>query len=125
MVHLIKQSAPRFKWSVTATVYHAVESQTDSTPLVTADGSKINPGNPQRWIAVSRDLEKYFQMGDTVIVTGAGHLDGEWVIHDRMNKRWSNKIDLLVKSGLGKWENVLIQKKFKNKFDNEKSARYL
>jgi len=44
---------------VTATVYHAVEGQTDSTPLITASGKKINANNPasHRWIAVSRDLE--------------------------------------------------------------------
>ena len=31
---------------VTATVYHAVEGQTDNTPLITASGKKINPNNP-------------------------------------------------------------------------------
>ncbi|MHA2377272.1 MAG: hypothetical protein ACXAB9_14010, partial [Candidatus Thorarchaeota archaeon] len=31
---------------VTATIYHAVEGQTDSTPFVTASGKHINPNNP-------------------------------------------------------------------------------
>ncbi len=43
---------------VTGTVYHATPDQTDDTPLITADGSKIdvNRINEIRWIAVSRDL---------------------------------------------------------------------
>ena len=43
---------------VTATIYHAVPEQTDSTPFITASNMNINPDNPQghRWIAVSRDF---------------------------------------------------------------------
>jgi len=44
--------------NVVGTVYHAVPEQTDSTPLITADGSRIDTTrvNELRWIAVSRDL---------------------------------------------------------------------
>ena len=44
---------------VTATIYHAVPEQTDSTPHITASGAHINMEKPpsHRWIAVSRDLE--------------------------------------------------------------------
>ena len=37
---------------VTATIYHAVEGQPASTPLITASGKHINPDNPagHRWI---------------------------------------------------------------------------
>ena len=98
---------------VTATVYHAVEGQTDSTPLITASGKKINANNPasHKWIAVSRDLEPLgFVLGAKVIVSGAGNMDGVWIVQDRMNKRWTHRIDFLVNEDtMGKWKNVSIQ----------------
>ena len=99
---------------VTATIYHAVPEQTDSTPHITASGKHINMENPQshRWIAVSRDLEaKGFTFGVKVNITGAGDLDGVWTVQDRMNSRWVSRIDFLVNKKLkgGKWENVRIE----------------
>ena len=99
---------------VTATIYHAVPEQTDSTPDITASGKQINLENPQshRWLAVSQDLEEYgFVFGVKVKVTGAGHLDGIWTIEDRMNSRWIKRIDFLVNEDVkgGKWENVKIE----------------
>lgn len=43
---------------VKGTVYHAVESQCDNTPLLTADMSLIDTAhvNELRWVALSRDL---------------------------------------------------------------------
>ena len=99
---------------VTATIYHAVEEQTDSTPDITASGYKINMKDPlsDRIIAVSRDLEKVygFKMGDMVRIEGTVFLDGIWYIRDRMNKRWEKRIDLLVPQMIkgGKWENVKL-----------------
>ena len=50
-----------------------------------------------RWIAVSRDLLDKYSMGDTVIIESSNpRVNGEWVIHDKMNKRFTNRIDLLV-----------------------------
>jgi 3D (Asp-Asp-Asp) domain-containing protein len=99
---------------VTATIYHAVEGQTDSTPLITASGKHIDPNNPEkhRWIAVSRDLEPLgFTFGTEVIVEGALGMEGIWIVQDRMNKRWKHRIDFLVnkEKKLGKWENVKIK----------------
>ena len=99
---------------VTATIYHATPEQTDSTPHITASNKIIDLGNPQkhRWIAVSRDLEaKGLTFGVKVYVTGAGDLDGIWTVQDRMNKRWTNRIDFLVNEDLkgGKWENVRVE----------------
>ena len=100
---------------VTATVYHAVEKQTDSTPFITASGKHINPKNPasHRWIAVSRDLEPLgYTFGTKVIVSGAGDMDGEWIVQDRMNRRWKNRIDFLVNEDtIGKWNNIKIKLK--------------
>ena len=100
--------------TVTATIYHATTSQTDSTPDRTATNFKININNPEshRIIAVSRDLEALgFTMNKTVVVSNAGDMDGLWVIRDRMNKRWTKRIDFLVDTSLkgGKWNNVTIK----------------
>ena len=99
---------------VTATIYHATPEQTDSTPDTTASNKKIDMSNPlkHRWIAVSRDLEaKGLTFGVKVCVTGAGDLDGIWTVQDRMNRRWSHRIDFLVNKDLkgGKWENVRVE----------------
>ena len=99
---------------VTATIYHATPEQTDSTPHITASNKIIDLGNPlkHRWIAVSRDLEaKGLTFGVKVCVTGAGDLDGIWTVQDRMNRRWSHRIDFLVNQNIkgGKWENVRVE----------------
>ena len=99
---------------VTATIYHAVPEQTDSTPFVTASMAQINPDNPQghRWIAVSRDLEEMgYTFGTKVCVMGTGIFDGDWIVQDRMNSRWSCRIDFLVNIDIkgGRWDNVLIE----------------
>ena len=99
---------------VTATIYHAVPEQTDNTPHITASGKHIDMEDPQshRWIAVSRDLEDLgFTFGVKVCVTGAGQLDGIWIVQDRMNRKWKNRIDFLVNEDLkgGKWEDVRIE----------------
>ena len=100
--------------TVTATIYHATPAQTDSTPDRTATNFKIDMSNPaiHRIVAVSRDLEaKGFTMNKVILVTGAGDMDGLWVIRDRMNKRWTNRIDFLVDTTIkgGKWTNVKIE----------------
>ena len=99
---------------VTATIYHAVPSQTDDTPFVTASMARINPNNPQghRWIAVSRDLEKIgFTFGVKVCIEGTDVFDGDWTVQDRMHKRWVKRIDFLVNESVkgGKWNNIKIE----------------
>ena len=87
--------------SVLITWYNPCESQCDSDPLITADMSKIDleklNSRNIRWIAVSRDLLDKYSMGDTVIIDSPNsRINGEWVIHDKMNKRFTKRIDLLV-----------------------------
>ena len=99
---------------VTATIYHATPEQTDDTPFITASGMYINPECPQchRWIAVSRDLEELgFVFGAKVKVTGTGYLDGIWTVQDRMNPRWTQRIDFLVNQDIkgGRWDNIKIE----------------
>lgn len=98
---------------VTATIYHADLTQCNTEYWITASGIKIDTLNPikHRWIAVSRDLEKLgFTFNTKICVEGAGNLDGEWTIQDRMNKRWKKRIDFLVNKSRkgGKWYNVKI-----------------
>ena len=101
------------KVSVTATIYHAVPGQTDDTPFITASNKVIDKDNPggHRWTAVSRDLEPLgYTFGTVVCVQGADSMDGLWTVQDRMNKRWTKRIDFLVDQSLkgGKWNNITL-----------------
>ncbi len=90
---------------VLITWYNPCVSQCDSDPLITADMSKIDlkklSRRDIRWIAVSRDLlNRGYSMGDTIIIDSPNpRINGEWVIHDKMNKRFTNRIDLLISAG--------------------------
>ena len=83
---------------VSLSTYKADTTETDSTPLVTASGFKLDSLNPKkhRVIAISRDLKALFAFGDKVILTNAGKFNGVWFVHDVMNKRYKNKIDILI-----------------------------
>ena len=99
---------------VIATTYTPSEKETDSTPLITASGFKINPKNPKkhRIIAVSRDLKKKYKFGTRVKISGAGKYSGEYVVRDVMNKRYKKRIDILIghKDKQTKCKNVKIRK---------------
>ena len=106
--------------NVTASVYFPVKNQTDDSPLITADNSKINPSKPRkhRWIAVSRNLLRRWggsiDYGDTLKVSGISkRMDGHYVVRDTMNKRIRNRIDILVgpkDNIMGFWKDVEISK---------------
>jgi 3D (Asp-Asp-Asp) domain-containing protein len=83
---------------VTVTTYSPTIEQTDSTPLITASGFKINPTNPkkQRIVAVSRDLKKKYKFGKKIRITGIGKLSGTYTIRDVMNKRYKKRVDILI-----------------------------
>ena len=83
---------------VTLTTYSVSEAQTDSTPLITASGFKLNATNPKRHriIAVSRDLKRKYKFGQKVRIEGAGKYNGIYTIRDLMHHRWKNKIDILI-----------------------------
>ena len=105
---------PEIRDTVLLTWYNPVSSQCDADPLITADMSKINleklKNREIKWIAVSRDLLKNYNMGDTVIIESKNpRINGEWVIHDKMNKRFTKRIDLLVASG-DKYYNLKMPK---------------
>ena len=81
---------------VTLTTYKANVGETDSTPNITASGFKITNPKKHKIIAVSRDLKKKYKFGQKIRVTGAGKYDGTYRVHDVMNKRYRNRIDILI-----------------------------
>lgn len=83
---------------VTVTTYTISEGQTDSTPLITASGYRLDSINPkkQKVIAISRDLKRKYKFGQKVRVKGAGKLDGIYTVRDLMASRWTKKIDILI-----------------------------
>lgn len=90
-------------YRVTATVYQAVPGQTDRSPFITADNSRIRPryGSHTRWLALSPDLLKQgggrFHYGDKVQVSRVSpQLDGVYTVHDTMNRRHRHRIDILT-----------------------------
>lgn len=107
---------------ITGTYYNPVAAQCDESPLVTADGSKIDVEKLEqrkiRWVALSRNLLQRwggpFNHGDTIDVYHSNTaVSGKWVVHDVMNKRAKNKIDFLVALGNkfpGKTRNITIKK---------------
>jgi len=99
-----------------ATTYYCNVSQCDNDPFTTADGSVIDPiklkNKEIRWCALSRDLiwDEYrqkihkqgfrglFEFGDTITVYSktCPQINGKWVVHDTMNKRYTRSIDFLI-----------------------------
>jgi len=105
-----------------ASYYNAQAGQTDSSPFRTADGSTIDNSKVKdgsmRWVALSRELiddsfrnRKYgngvhwtgeFKFGDTIVVSSESfpNINGQWVVHDCMNSRYSKSIDFLAYPGV-------------------------
>jgi 3D (Asp-Asp-Asp) domain-containing protein len=81
---------------VTLTTYKASESETDSTPNITASGFKITNPKKHKIIAVSRDLKRKYKFGQKVRIVGAGKYNGTYRVHDVMNKRYRKRIDILI-----------------------------
>ena len=87
--------------SVTVTMYQPVARQTDSTPNILADGTKIRTQDASnyKFIAVSRNLLKrwggWLDYGDFILLRGTDGKDGVYQVRDTMNKRYVNRIDIL------------------------------
>lgn len=83
---------------VTLTTYTVDIRQTDDTPTETASGfvvDSLNPGR-HRIIAVSHDLKRSLKWGSKVKISNAGRFNGVYYVRDLMNKRWKNRIDVLI-----------------------------
>jgi 3D (Asp-Asp-Asp) domain-containing protein len=90
---------------VDVTMYRPIRRETDSTPNITADGTKIkiNEASRYRFVAVSRNLLErwggFLNYGDFVLLKDAGHKDGIYRVKDTMNARWVNVVDILESPG--------------------------
>ena len=83
---------------VTITTYNAVRSQCDRSPLITADGTKIDhrkvKSGEQRIVAISRDLLYAIPLGSIIDIEGYGRYE----VRDTMNSRFKHRIDILQHS---------------------------
>jgi 3D (Asp-Asp-Asp) domain-containing protein len=68
---------------VFATAYNSMESQTDSTPWITASGTRCRPG-----VIASN----FLPIGTKVMIDGFGNR--VFTVEDRMNKRYKKRIDI-------------------------------
>ena len=102
---LAKEEPIKEDWSrVTVTVYNPVIGQCDSTPLITADNSKIDLAKLKqgklKWVAVSRDLLKNGKVkyGGKVKINCKEDptLSGVYTVHDTMHPRWTKHVDILA-----------------------------
>ena len=86
---------------VDVTMYQPVYPQTDKTPDITADGTRIriSKASDYKFVALSRNLLKRwggpFDYGDFILLKGAGNKDGVYQVRDTMNPKWVNVVDIL------------------------------
>ena len=87
-----------FTTHVTITTYNAVRSQCDRSPLITADGTKIDhnkvKSGEQKIVAISRDLLYAIPLGSIIDIEGYGRYE----VRDTMNSRFKHSIDILQHS---------------------------
>ena len=108
--------ADKIAFNVTVTTYNPTRRQTDSTPNITADGTKINPkkATQYRYVALSRDLlDRWggpFDYGDYIVIEGTGKWDGVYQVRDTMNPKWVNRVDILTTNSRFKYDNITMYK---------------
>ena len=97
---LVSDSSKAFRLTVRTTAYNASSSQTDSTPFITATGTRARVGV----VALSRDLLAFIPYGSRVqIVNLRGSGCGGWNtgilrVEDTMHARKRNQADVLLGS---------------------------
>ena len=118
-----------FTTHVTITTYNAVRSQCDRSPLITADGTKIDhrklKSGEQRIVAISRDLLYAIPLGSIIEIEGYGRYE----VRDTMNSRFNHSIDILQHSSKKnfKKDNIkikLVKKPPIKKNKNRKNSRF-
>ncbi len=104
------------EFEVTVTMYNPTKGQCDSTPNITADGTRINPkrATQYRYVALSRDLLSRwggpFDYGDYIVIEGTGKWDGVYQVRDTMNPKWVKRVDILTTNSRFKYENITMYK---------------
>ena len=106
----------KIAFNVTVTTYNPTRQQCDSTPNITADGTKINPksATQYRYVALSRDLISRwggpFDYGDYIVIEGTGKWDGVYQVRDTMNPKWVKRVDILTTNSRFKYNNITMYK---------------
>ena len=91
---------------VDVTMYQPVYPQTDRTPNITADGTRIriSKASEYKFVALSRNLLKRwggpFDYGDFILLKGTKDKDGVYQVRDTMNAKWVNVVDILESKGV-------------------------
>ncbi len=88
---------------VDVTMYRPNVRETDNTPNITADGTRIriSKASDYKYVALSRNLLKRwggpFDYGDFILIKGTtdGHKDGVYNVRDTMNPKYVNYVDIL------------------------------
>ena len=108
--------ANKIAFNVTVTTYNPTRRQTDSTPNITADGTKIKTwkATQYRYVALSRDLLSRwggpFEYGDYIVIEGTGKWDGVYQVRDTMNPKWTNRVDILTTNSRFRYDNITMYK---------------
>ena len=115
-----------FTTHVTITTYNAVRSQCDRSPLITADGTKIDhrkvKSGEQRIVAISRDLLYAIPLGSVIYVEGHGRYE----VRDTMNSRFKHRIDILQHSSKKNFKKYNIKIKLVRKpIKKNKDRRFI
>ena len=114
--------AGKIAFDVTVTTYNPTRQQCDSTPNITADGTRIKTwrATEYRYVALSRDLLSRwggpFNYGDYIVIEGAGDRDGGYQVRDTMNPKWTNRVDILTTNSRFKYDNVVMYKYIEEEF---------
>ena len=103
---------------VDVTMYQPVYPQTDNSPDITADGTRIrvSKASEYKFVALSRNLLKRwggpFDYGDFILIKGTKTKDGVYQVRDTMNPKYVNYVDILESINVKpyKYENVHIYK---------------
>ena len=108
--------ANKIAFNVTVTTYNPTRQQCDSTPDITADGTRIKPwkATEYRYVALSRDLISRwggpFDYGDYIVIEGTGKWDGVYQVRDTMNPKWVKRVDILTTNSRFKYSNITMYK---------------
>ena len=109
-------------FNVTVTTYNPTRQQCDSTPNITADGTRFHTwkASSYRYVALSRDLLSRwggpFDYGDYIVIEGTGKWDGVYQVRDTMNPKWVKRVDILTTNSRFKYNNITMYKYVDNDY---------
>ena len=115
MIKSNKNSFYKYGIKVDVTMYRPTKYETDSTPNITADGTRIIIKNASKYnfVAVSRNLLErwggFLKYGDFILIEDVGHKEGVYQVRDTMNPRWVNVVDILESPGTKPYKFVNAQ----------------